>query len=239
MIDHDTSAKCDLGLDLPLILVILPNVPEYWFILLASLRLGTVFSPSTVQLTSRDIAYRIHQARPRLIVTNPENVKKVNEAEKLLKSGNNDEFVKLVVHTGSDFDLCLCAGWQYFSKLASNVEEEEILEFKNVDRSGNSLAYIFFTSGTTGQPKMVAHSHASYGIGNYTTTRYRKYIIIFTISYTRKLTKVKPLHLRNLRLRRSDIHYQVSDPGWVSTLFGTFGSWNIGACVFVHEAKIH
>ena len=144
------------------ILVLLPKVPEYWYVLLASLRLGLQFSPSTLQLSVSDIAYRIRQARPALIITDPTTTGKVDEA--LAQSGLGPDMHRIVVGPS-------CKNWLSFEQLFVQVQETEVENFKDRSCPAQTPAYVFFTSGTTGSPKMTVHCQASFAIGNYTSTK--------------------------------------------------------------------
>jgi len=71
---------------------------------------------------------------------------------------------------------------------------------------------MFFTSGTTGYPKMTQLSCASYGLGHTLTARYW------------------------LDLCETDVHWNVSDPGWAKSAWSNvFSPWINGACVFIHS----
>ena len=75
-----------------------------------------------------------------------------------------------------------------------------------------SLRCVYFTSGTTGMPKMVLHTHASYGLGHRVTGRYW------------------------LDLGPEDLHWNVSDTGWAKAAWSSlFGPWNCGASLFVQH----
>jgi len=71
---------------------------------------------------------------------------------------------------------------------------------------------MFFTSGTTGYPKMTQISCASYGLGHSITARYW------------------------LDVCETDVHWNLSDPGWAKSAYSNvFGPWFNGACVFIHS----
>jgi len=74
------------------------------------------------------------------------------------------------------------------------------------------MMQMFFTSGTTGQPKMTQLSCASYGLGHSITARYW------------------------MDLCDTDVHWNVSDPGWAKSAYSNvFSPWINGACVFIHS----
>ncbi|KAI2577491.1 acyl-CoA synthetase medium chain family member 5, partial [Homo sapiens] len=77
-------------------------------------------------------------------------------------------------------------------------------------KSRDPLA-IYFTSGTTGAPKMVEHSQSSYGLGFVASGR------------------------RWVALTESDIFWNTTDTGWVKAAWTLFSAWPNGSCIFVHE----
>jgi acyl-coenzyme A synthetase/AMP-(fatty) acid ligase len=69
----------------PYILTILSRLPEWWFLHLAAIRIGSIFCPGTTMLTSEDIEYRLDASRARMIITDEENMGKIDDAVKNLK----------------------------------------------------------------------------------------------------------------------------------------------------------
>ena len=70
---------------------------------------------------------------------------------------------------------------------------------------------MFFTSGTTGMPKIVCHTHFSHPVGHLTTACW-------------------------IGLNEDDIHYNISQPGWAKFAWSSFfAPWNVGATIFAHH----
>ncbi len=83
---------------------------------------------------------------------------------------------------------------------------------ENLDTSADEVMQIFFTSGTTGEPKMCPHTHGSGGYCHWVTGKYW------------------------LDLTSTDLHWNISDTGWVKSAWSTvFAPWYQGAGVFVND----
>ncbi|XP_058671847.1 acyl-coenzyme A synthetase ACSM3, mitochondrial-like [Ammospiza caudacuta] len=183
------------------IVAILPRVPEWWLLNVACMRAGIVLFPGTTQLTAKDILYRLQTSKAKCIVTNDAlapAVESVLSDTQFLKT-------KLIVGQGSR------DGWLNFKELLAAASAEHIC---TKTRSNDPMT-VYFTSGTTGFPKMVLHSYCSYGIGFVTTGR------------------------RWLGLGPSDIMWNTSDTGWAKSAYSSvFSPWICGACVFIHHMPV-
>lgn len=80
-------------------------------------------------------------------------------------------FIKCIkmIHPNDD-NVCYREGWENYEDLINN--NEKVNDVECVNSKGSDVAQLFFTSGTTGRPKMVPHTHGSYGIGHIATARY-------------------------------------------------------------------
>ncbi|XP_017831409.4 acyl-coenzyme A synthetase ACSM4, mitochondrial isoform X2 [Callithrix jacchus] len=178
--------------------VILPRIPEWWLLNVACIRTGIVFMPGTIQLTAKDILYRLRASKAKCIVAS-EEVAPVVESIALQCP---DLKTKLLVSSQSR------NGWLSFQELFQLASEEHSC----VETGSGEPMAIYFTSGTTGSPKMAQHSQSSLGIGFTLCGRYW------------------------LDLKSSDIIWNMSDTGWIKAAIGSvFSSWLHGACVFVHQ----
>uniref|UniRef100_A0A8C3ER33 medium-chain acyl-CoA ligase n=1 Tax=Corvus moneduloides TaxID=1196302 RepID=A0A8C3ER33_CORMO len=179
-------------------MAVLPRVPEWWLLNVACMRAGIVFIPGTSQLTAKDISYRLQASKAKCIITSDTlapALESVLPGSQFLRS-------KLIVGRGSR------AGWLNLKELLAVASADH----ECVKTRSQEPMLIYFTSGTTGFPKMVVQSHSSYGIG-------------FTISgrYWMNLTP-------------SDIMWNTSDTGWVKAAWSSlFAPWICGSCVFVHN----
>jgi len=132
------------------VIVVLGRVPAWWEALTACLRMGAVFSPGTLQLSSRDLAYRITSANAVCVITDDERAVLVDE---IADSCPNLRTRIVVGRTR--------AGWiDYESGMGAASED-----YQTAATAADEPAICFFTSGTTGYPKQCIHSH-SYAIGH-------------------------------------------------------------------------
>ncbi|KAL5018808.1 hypothetical protein ScPMuIL_004530 [Solemya velum] len=185
-----------------IMILILPRVPQWWLINLGAIRAGIVLSPGTTLLTSKDILYRTKASKAKCIITDAagaENVGKIAMEIPELKS-------KILV--GDKIDRG--SGWLNFDDLLSKSEEE----FETINSRSSDPSILFFTSGTTGSPKMAEHTHSSYGLGHKITARYF------------------------LNLMPKDVIWNLSDTGWAKCAWSSlFAPWINGSCIFVHHSK--
>ena len=170
------------------VLVMLPRVWQWWVAMLGLTRLGAVPIPATLQLTPRDVAYRLDTAQIRAVLTNAEGISKVDGFD------------------GRCLAICPApAGWVDFNLALVSASES----FSGEPTRAADPGIIYFTSATTGEPKMVLHTQASYGLGHRVTGE---------------------LWLDG---RPGDVHWNVSDLGWAKAAWSSFfGPWHMGACIF-------
>src|SRR5436190_17084847 len=125
------------------VLVILPRLPQWWIAMLGLIRLGAVPIPGTPMLTSGDLRYRIETAQANGIITDSDGAAKVQ----------NFGGVRLLVDSPRP-------GWTDFDEGVRDASAAFDPEPTRSDDPG----ILYFTSGTTGFPKMVLHTQASYGL---------------------------------------------------------------------------
>jgi acyl-coenzyme A synthetase/AMP-(fatty) acid ligase len=180
------------------VLVILPRIPQWWIAMLALIRLGAVPIPGMPLLTAGDIEYRIGAAEVRALVTDAEGATKV--------AGLVQPALRMVV---GGKEKC-GPGWIDFDEELAAAVELDNLPVTRADAPG----LMYFTSGTTGHPKMVLHTQASYGLGHHDTGKYW------------------------LDGRPGDVHWNMSDTGWAKAAWSSlFGPWQTGACIFAMDIR--
>lgn len=178
------------------VIIILGRQIAWWEAVTACLRMGAVASPGTTQLSAKDIAYRVQASRAVAVITDATNAAKVDTVRHECLSLK----AFLTVDKAGN-------GWVNYEQAVSSAPAD----YPAVDTSADEDALCYFTSGTTGYPKMTMHTH-SYGLGHETTGRYW------------------------LDLRPSDVHWNISDTGWAKAAWSSyFGPWKQGAALFVHH----
>ncbi len=181
------------------VFVMLPRVWQWWEILLGCLRARAVSVPGTTLLTTKDITYRLNAARPSVVVTDEDNVHKVDQ---VLPDCPTVRHRIVVGRAGG--------GWREYERLMARASSR----LAHPHNSSAEPMMIYFTSGTTGYPKMVLHTHASYPIGHIITGR-------FWLDNT-----------------PDDLHWTISDTGWAQAAWTCFfAPWNMGAAIFVWDAR--
>ncbi|XP_047636327.1 acyl-coenzyme A synthetase ACSM2B, mitochondrial-like [Phacochoerus africanus] len=178
--------------------VVLSRVPEWWLVVLGCMRAGLVFLPGTIQMKPKDILYRLQVSKARAIVAGDEVAQAVDTVAPDCPSLKT----KLLVSEKSQ------DGWLDFKTLLREASTTHCC----VETGSQESAAIYFTSGTSGLPKMAEHSHASLGI------------------------KAKMDAGKWTDLQATDIIWTISDTGWIVNMLTSFlEPWTSGACTFIHH----
>ena len=177
------------------VMVMLGRDLEWWDVFTACIRMGALISPGTTQLSAKDIAYRIETAGVSCFITDNANASKLEAIEKEVPKLKG----KIVIGEPRK-------GWRFYDDELAGAPEA----FAAADTRSDEDSIVYFTSGTTGYPKMALHTHG-YGLAHQTTGRYW------------------------IDLKPSDLHWNVSDTGWAKAAWSSyFGPWNCGAALFTH-----
>ena len=178
------------------IMVILKRHYEYWFVATALHKLGITMIPATHMLTVGDIAYRIKAASVNGVICTPQNDVPQKIREAVRESGSH------------------CKLWSVreeadgFSNLSAEMENaSEKLE--RVETKVSDPMLLYFTSGTTGDPKGVIHDY-SYPLAHIVTAKYWH------------------------QAEEDGLHFTVAETGWAKASWGKiYGQWLVGRAVMV------
>ncbi len=182
------------------VMVVLKRHYEFWFSILALHKLGAVAIPATNQLKAHDFEYRFEAAGVKAILCTASDDTYLEVEAAAAKSPE----LKEMILVGGKRD-----GWHSFS-------EEYALFSTHFERTadtacGSDPMLMFFTSGTTGYPKIAAHSY-KYALGHFPTARYWHDI------------------------HPNDLHLTISDTGWGKALWGKlYGQWMAEGAVFTYD----
>ena len=182
------------------VMLVLKRHYQFWFAMIALHKIGAIAIPATYQLREHDFIYRFNAAGVSAIVCTSDG----DCAEIVDKVQGECPTLNLKVLVGGQRE-----GWRYF--------DNEYGLFKSSFRrtpdtpSGDEPALMFFSSGTTGNPKMVEHKH-TYGLGHFLTARYWH------------------------NCEPDGLHFTISDTGWGKSLWGKlYGQWMCEGAVFVYD----
>ena len=182
------------------VMLILKRRYEFWFSILALHKLGAVVIPATHLLTKKDVVYRCNTAGIKAIVAAGERVITDHIAAAMPESPTTELLVSVGPEVPEGF-LDFHAG---IEKAAPFVRPERV-------NANDDVMMMYFTSGTTGEPKMVAHDF-TYPLGHITTG------------------------LLWHNLHEGSLHLTIADTGWAKAAWGKlYGQWLAGANIFVYD----
>ena len=174
------------------IIVMLPNVVAMWEVMLAAIKLGAVVIPAATLLTPGDLNDRLVRGQARHVITNASFTGRFSQLP--------GDYSRIVVDEP-------VPGWVFYPEAYREAETFAPDAMTNA----TDPMLLYFTSGTTAQPKLVLHTHQSYPVGHLSTMYW-------------------------IGLRPDDVHLNISSPGWGKHAWSNFfAPWNAGATVFVHN----
>ncbi len=182
------------------VMLVLKRHYQFWFAILGLHKLGAIAIPATHQLQKHDFEYRFNSAGVSTIVCTADG-DVANQVE--LAQAESPTLTTKILVGGEK------AGWK-------NFDEEYKLFSTHYERTddapcGNDLMLMFFTSGTTGYPKIAAHNY-KYALGHYITAKYWHGV------------------------SDDGLHFTISDTGWGKALWGKlYGQWLAEGAVFTYD----
>ncbi len=177
------------------VMVVLRRHYQFWFVMTALHKLGAVAIPATDQLMVKDFEYRFNLAEVKAVICTGYG-KAAEMAEGALP---NSPTVQIKIMANGERD-----GWDNFDRAIPNESDT----FDRVPTKADDVMLMFFSSGTTGYPKIAQHT-ATYGLGHIVTAKWWH--------------NVDP----------DGLHFTVSDTGWGKALWGKYyGQWLCEAAVF-------
>ena len=182
------------------VMVVLKRHYQFWFTILALHKLGAIAIPATHQLLEHDFEYRFKAAHVKAIVCTADD----NTPDHVDAAAASYADLKVKILVGGNRE-----GWHNF--------DEEYAMFRGYfprteeTACGADPMLMFFTSGTTGYPKIACHNY-KYALGHYITAKYWHYV------------------------HSDGLHFTISDTGWGKALWGKlYGQWMCEGAVFTYD----
>jgi len=173
------------------VLLMLGNIVPLWEIMLAAMKLGAVIIPASTLLQPADLTDRITRGHVKHVIAEGNQTAKFAEVP--------GDWTRVAV--GSDG----AAGWHSY---ADSFSAPAGFTADGVTQASDPLL-LYFTSGTTSQPKLVGHTHASYPVGHLSTMYW-------------------------IGIQPGDVHLNISSPGWAKHAWSNlFAPWNAQATILI------
>lgn len=183
-----------------MVMLILKRRYEFWFSILALHKLGAVAIPATHLLTRKDVVYRCNMAGVKAIVAAGEPVITGHIAAAMPESPTT----KLLISVGPEVSEGFLDFHEGIRHAAPFVRPQHV-------NTNDDIMLMYFTSGTTGEPKMVAHDF-TYPLGHISTGCFWH------------------------NLHEGSLHLTIADTGWAKAAWGKlYGQWLAGANIFVYD----
>jgi acetyl-CoA synthetase len=184
------------------VMLILKRRFEFWFCTLALNKLGAITIPATHLLSTKDLIYRNNAADIKMIVCVPDSqvIQHIEESE------GKSPTLKLKVMIDGERE-----GWLNFTKGMEKSSENFVRPVSDQATANTDIMLLYFTSGTTGMPKMVNHDFI-YPLGHILTAKYWQ------------------------NVKDDGLHFTVADTGWAKSAWGKlYGQWLSGCAVMTYD----
>ncbi len=175
---------------------------EYWVCAVALCKLGATIIPASLQLTKKDVIYRANSAEVKVVVCVDDDYVCTQVEEALPESPTIREKILVVGHRD---------GWIDFADLIKDESDEFERPCGEEGVTSKDIMLMYFTSGTTGNPKAVEHNFA-HPLGHIITAKYWQ------------------------QVQENKLHMSVTDSGWAKFGWGKiYGQWIAGATIFAYD----
>ncbi len=184
------------------VMLLVKGCYDFWFSLVALHKLGAIAVPGTHMLTSHDLVYRFDITKAKMIVcvNSPTLLEEVDKTS----TEYSGDFIKCVIDSERE-------GWLNFTSEIEKSPEEFTRPTGDQSTTNEDTVLAYFSSGTTGYPKLVVHDML-YPIGHIITAKYWQNVV------------------------EDGLHYTVADTGWAKCAWGKiYGQWICGCAVFMHD----
>lgn len=183
-----------------MVMLVLKRRYEFWFAIIGLHKIGAITIPATHLLTKKDLVYRNNAATIKAIVSTDDKIVINHIDESMPESPSVQHRIVCGESTPE--------GWSNFNK---GLAEAKPFIRPQVANTNDDISIMYFTSGTTGEPKMVIHDF-TYPLGHIVTAKYWH------------------------NLNENSLHLTVADTGWAKAVWGKiYGQWIVGACIFVYD----
>ncbi|MGE5581323.1 MAG: AMP-binding protein [Bacillota bacterium] len=184
------------------VMLILKRRYEFWFCIIALHKVGAICIPATHLLKKKDLVYRNNAASVKMVVSvcEDEIIEQIEAAEA------ESPTLKIKAAVGGSRE-----GWYNFDQELAKASEVFIKPTGSEMTTNKDIMLLYFTSGTTGYPKMVQHNY-TYPLGHILTAKFWQCV------------------------QENKLHLTISETGWAKSVWGKlYGQWIAGAVVFVYE----
>lgn len=180
------------------VMLILKRHYQFWFTIYALHKLGAIAIPATFLLTKHDVEYRCNVADIKMIICTADG----EVADNCDKARQSCPTVDSYIIVNGEKD-----GWESFDELFNQASED----FQPIEYTSEEPMLMYFSSGTTGHPKMVLHKN-TYPLGHLITAK----------------------HWQNVD--PNGLHLTISDTGWAKAAWGKiYGQMMMGTCQFIYD----